>query len=305
MLSTLLLLSISVQAHSEVINKVLAYVGSQAITLYDVQSLNPTEYQRILAIEDATERNTLLKEYESQALEFLINQHIIVVAAEREGIIVKDEEIDAAIAEVAARSEVSVDELAGLVAQEGLSLPMYRSQIMTDILNARVRMQVLMPKTVISEKDLQDMVDSNPDEYQLYDKYNVRMLMTNSEADLNNALNEIKQGITFSEAVEKYSVDGSVSNDGKLGWLEADLLSENMKKALISSKVGNITTPFEVNGKWAVFMVDEFQSKYDFDEETRQQLEEEISEDIFTKVFTNWLEKNRETIVVMRAEDMF
>ncbi len=301
----LLLLSISEKAHSEVINKVLAYVGNNAITLYDVQGLNPKEYSRMIAIEDEAERSATLAEFEKQALEFLISQEVIVLSAEREGIIVAEEEIDAAIAEVAARSNVSVDELEALVEKEGLSLPMYRSQIKTEILNARVRMQVLAPKTVVSEDDIRMHIEQNPEEYDLYDKYDVRMLMASTEDSLDDALDAVEGGLSFDEAVKQYSTDASATNGGKLGFIEPALLSDNMREALEGTKVGAITEPFEVNGQWAVFMVDDFQNKFDISDELRAELAEEIAEDLFTKVFAQWLEKNSETIVIMRSGEMF
>lgn len=243
--------------------------------------------------------------YEKEALDYLINQAIIAIAAEREGIKVQDEEVEAAVEEISKRNNVPADKLEEYLAKEGLSLAKYKFQLKNDILNARVRSQVLMPKIVVTEQDIRAMADKKQAEYNLYDKYNVKILLSPDRPSLNKALQAIKKGENFEEAAKKYSIDPSAANGGKLGWLEPELLSDTMKNAIVSTKVGSITKPFEINGQWGVMFIDAYKNKYDLDAETRKKLSEEAADDIFKQVFAMWLDRNKNTIVIMKAGQRF
>ncbi len=282
------------------VNSVLAHVGNRIITEYDVQNLDPRQYREILSIKDETYRAAQLENYTKSALDYLINQEIVAIAAQRENISVSDKEVDAAISEILARNNLDRSKLEEYLEKEGTSLSKYRYQLKNDILNARVRSQVLMPKIVVAERDLREMADSKPDEYPLHDKYEISILMTADRAAMDKALKEIKKGESFEEAVKKYSVDRSAANGGAMGWMETEIMSPEMLVAVEAAGDGKISAPFEINGQWTVCKVTGFKSKYDFDEDTRAKLTEAASEKIFEQVFTNWLDRNKSTIVVLR-----
>lgn len=280
-------------------------MGDKAITEYDVQSLDPATYKKIMEIKEEGYRKQQLDLYNGQALDFLIGQEVVAAAAEREGIKVTDAEVEAAIEEIIKRNNIPKEKLEESLAQEGLSVAKYKFQLKNDILNARVRSQVLMPKIVVTEQDIRDMADEKKDDYRLYDKYDVRIILTADKTSLNKALKAIKAGEAFEEAVKKYSIDPSAANGGKMGWIEPDLLSESMKKAILEGKIGKITKPFEINGQWGVMFLDNYKNKYDFDEETKKKLSEEAADKIFKQVFSTWLERNKESMVIMKAGERF
>ena len=281
-------------------NEILAHVGNKVITSYDVKNLDPQTYRKIMSIKNPKDRVKELKKYKDEALDFLINQEIIVIAAEREGIKVTDKEVDRAINEILAHNHIEPSKLNEYLEKEGLSLSKYRIQIRNEILNAKVRAQVLMPKIVVVDSDIHRLADAKSEELQLHDKYNVRILMAQNKKFLEKALAEIKKGMKFEEAVSRYSIDKSASNGGKLGWIDYDLVSKEMQHALTTTPAGTISKPFETKGQWAVFMVDGFKSKYDLDKETIAKLKEEASEEMFNRVFQEWLDSNKATILILK-----
>lgn len=288
---------------AETANSVLAHVGGKVITEYDVRNLDPRAYREIMSIKDEAYRAEQLERYTESALDYLIDQEIVIIAAERERITVTEKEVDNAVSEILARNDLDINKLEDALEKEGMSLVKYRYRLKNDILNARVRSQVLMPKIVIAERDLREIADSKPDEYPLNDKYNILMLMTSDKAAIEKALKEIKNGLNFEDAVKKYSIDKSASNGGKLGWMEADIMNPAMLSAVQAVRKGGVSAPFEINGRWAVCNVLGFKSKYDFDNDTRTKLTEEASEKIYKQVFSAWLERNKSTIVVIRRGD--
>lgn len=287
---------------AETVNKVLAHVGSKIITEYDVQGFNPRIYKEILSIKDDSYRELQLKEYTEAALDFIIGQELMVVAAARENITVKEQEVDMAISDILARNSLTMEQLEQELEKEGSTMSQYRYKLKNDILKARVQGQILMPKIIVSERDLREAAEKKPEEYPLYDKYNISIIITQDKNSIKKAVKEIKS-TSFDEAVKKYSIDPSAVNGGQMGWMESEIMSPAMLAAVEATEIGSVSEPFEINNQWAVCKVNEFKSKYDFDEETREKLTEEAAQNITTKVFTEWFEGNKRTIVVIKRGD--
>lgn len=290
---------------AEIVGKIEAHVGNRIITAYDVANLDPITYKKILAITDKETRDAQLKQYHSQAVDFLINQYVIEISAEREGIKVTEEEIDKAIEEVAKANKITKKQLEDTLLKEGISMEKYRYQLKSQIINVRIRNMVLMPKIVITEEDLEKMADEKADEYGIKDKYNIRIIHAQTKKEINKIRKEIEKGLPFAEAAKKYSLDPSAAEGGSVGWIDVTYVPIEMERALKASKKGEITKPFEYEGMWAICYIEDFADKYNFDNETRVKLTNAVGEKLFSNVFNQWLKRNQETIVIIKAGDRF
>ncbi len=296
------MISLNTTANSEVINRIVAHVGNKVITEYDIQNLDPAKYNEILAIKDENIRNKQMEFYQEAALNYLIDQEIVIIAAEKEGIKVSDEEVEMAINDIMRENKLTLKTLEQALIKEGTSLLKYRYKLKNDILNARVRNQILLPKIIATEKDIRRMADLKSDEYNLKDKYKISIIITTDKNTMNKAIKEIKKS-SFEEAAQIYSIDRSAINNGYMGELEVDGLSQEMLKIIKKTKIGKISKPYKSNNQWIIFRVDGFVSKYDFDEETRKKLIDDVSNELFQTVFNNWLEQNKSNIVVIRENN--
>ena len=293
------------QLKAEVIGKIEAHVGNKIITSYDIEGLDPATYKKLLSIPDEETRNMQLEQYKSQVLNFLIEAVIMETAAEREGIKVTDAEIDRAVSEIAANNKVSLDQFEKMIADEGLSLTQYRYQIKGQIIQARIRSQIFMPQVVITEEDIYNMVDEKGDEYSLKDKYKTKLITVQSKPETNKIIKNIKQGADFSDEAVKNSLDVSAADGGNIGWIDVTYVPIEMEKALEKAQKGGLTEPFKYNNLWAVCYVDDFMSKYTMDNETESKIRDAIGEALFAKSVTEWLQKHKETIIVLKASDRF
>ena len=279
------------QLKAEVIGKIEAHVGNKIITSYDIEGLDPATYKKLLSIPDEETRNIQLEQYKSQVLNFLIEAVIMETAAEREGIKVTDAEIDRAVSEIAANNKVSLEQ--------------FEKMIKGQIIQARIRSQIFMPQVVITEEDIYNMVDEKGDEYSLKDKYKTKLITVQSKPEINKIIKNIKQGADFSDEAVKNSLDVSAADGGNIGWVDVTYVPIEMEKALEKAQKGGLTEPFKYNNLWAVCYVDDFMSKYTMDNETESKIREAIGEALFAKSVTEWLQKHKETIIVLKASDRF
>lgn len=296
----LLLLTIPYTLKAEVVNRILANVGDKIITSYDIQSIDNAQYKKILDIDDDDLRNETIKTYTEQVLDFLINQYLVEIAAAREGIKVTDQEVELAINDILVRNNLDIKQLEESILAEGVTFSKYRYQLKNEILNVRIRNNILMPKILVVDKDLIDIVNSDPEEYSLYNHYEVRLILTSTKNELSLLLKDIETEEEFISIARLHSDDPTSSDGGYMGSLELELLEPYMQEALEGAEVGELTEIFQHNNQWATFYVISKTDKYNFDDTTRATLMEKAMEKQFNLVFANWLERNKATIVVIK-----
>ncbi len=296
----LILITIPNILKAERINTILAHVGNKIITDYDARNLDEKQYTQILNIEDEELRASTMKEYISQVVSYLIDQYVVEIAASREGITVSDMEVEQVIVEILTRNKLTIEKLEKSLSEEGLTMAKYRYQLRNEILSSRVRNQILMPKIIVVNKDLIDIVNLSPDDYNLYDRYEVRIILADKKKDISKIIKKFKSGDNFSELAKEFSVDATSSEGGYMGFMDYELLSEEMQGALKDIEVGSISNTFEINDKWGVFYLISKEDKYNFDKETKAALTEKAMEKQFNLVFQNWLDRSRESTVIIR-----
>jgi len=157
-----------------------------------------------------------------------------------------------------------------------------------------------MPKILVVDKDLIDIVNSDPESYSLYNNYEVRLILVSTKNELSILLKGVKTEKEFISIAKLHSEDPTSSDGGYMGTLEVELLEQYMQDALEGTEVGEISEIFEHNNNWAAFYLIDKKDKYDFDDTTRAALIEQAMEKQFNLVFSNWLERNKSTIVVIK-----
>lgn len=298
----LILNFLTIQASAEVIDKIEAHVGKRIITSYDIEMLNPDVYKKLLAIPDEKTRQEQLQQYKEQALDFLIDMNIMEIAAEKDGIKVSDKDLDRAINEIASSNGMTLANFEKALKEQNLSLNQYKYQIKSQMI---LRSKINVPQIVITEEDIQNMADEKQDELGLKDEYDINIITVQTKSELNKIISNIKKGASFEDEARKNSLDSSAASGGALGFQNAVYMPVDMEKAVKATKTGSLSKPFKYEGKWAVCRVNNFKSKYDMSEETRQKIREAIGEKLFNEAVEKWMKKNRESIVVLRANEKF
>lgn len=227
-------------------------------------------------------------------------------AAEKENVAVTEKEIDAAIEAIMLDTKITRKELDAKLKKDGLSFEKYRFQIKSQIISAKIRSQVLLPKLVITEHDIRKMADKRSGELSLNHFYDLQVLKVHSKSDMKKIEKELKkvteQGereLKFTELVRKYSVDSTAKEDGRLGWTNLTYVPAELEKAVIKLKVGELSPIYKEDNLYCIALVHGVRNKYDLDEKTRVLLSDAIAEEQFQNIFQKWLTRHRETIPII------
>ena len=114
------------------------------------------------------------------------------------------------------------------------------------------------------------------------------------EKKLANIRNQIIEGMSFSEAAEKYSEDGSAANQGDLGWLNPGDTIPEFEKEMDNLKIDEISQPIKTALGWHLVQVNERREKDLSSQSLRQRVKESLLKQKTEIRFKDWVKTLRE-----------
>jgi len=141
---------------AEVVDRIVAEVNNDIVTLSELQNMAKTvEAQAGIKPKGQEE-----KKMQREMLEALIDRKLAKAEAKRRGIVVSDKEIDAAMAQFKQRNNVPDDEtFAKGLAQAGLSVKEFRSQLADQMTQERLLVMVVGTKVTISDAEVRRLYE--------------------------------------------------------------------------------------------------------------------------------------------------
>ena len=114
------------------------------------------------------------------------------------------------------------------------------------------------------------------------------------EKKLSNIRNLIIEGMSFSEAAERYSEDGSAANQGDLGWLNPGDTIPEFEKEMDRLRIDEISQPIKTALGWHLIQVNERREKDLSSESLRQRVKEGLLKQKTEIRFKDWVKTLRE-----------
>ena len=168
---SLLLITSPLRA-AEVVDKVVAVVGNELITLSDV-------------------KNVKVKKTGEDPLESLIREKIITSELERLNINASEEDIDLALKDVLTRNKISMDALRAELLHKGTSIDRYRKDLGSQIRQMKFMGQVIYPRLKISDDEITKKAGPNASEQaRLQARYT--LLQEKSPDEINRYIDEVR-----------------------------------------------------------------------------------------------------------------
>lgn len=136
---------------AEVIDRVVAIVGGEIVTLSEVKSYSAARslQAKLGSIE------------KKDPLEGLIRERLLKQEMDRLGIAVTDDDINAAIQEVVARNRVTLDVLKSELARKGTSFEKYKKDLADQIFRMKFMGQVIYPRIKLTDEEIARKANGN------------------------------------------------------------------------------------------------------------------------------------------------
>ena len=111
---------------------------------------------------------------------------------------------------------------------------------------------------------------------------------------LSNIRNLIIEGMSFSEAAERYSEDGSAANQGDLGWLNPGDTIPEFEKEMDRLRIDEISQPIKTALGWHLIQVNERRERDLSSETLRERVKERLLNQKTEIRFKDWIKTLRE-----------
>ena len=190
-------------------------------------------------------------------LERLILQRIQLQRAERYGISISDEGLNAAINNVAQNNNVTFEEFPEVLAAEGIDYFKYRNELKQQITLDELRQREVSSRISVSQSELDSYLILQKEEDQKaydYDLSHILLPLTSrsGQAEINRKQEmiidlrlRIENGEAFESIARSFSEGQQSSNGGRLGWMKGNELPEIFVSAIRNTKIGELSQPFQ------------------------------------------------------------
>ena len=299
----------------EIIDRIVAVVNSDIITLYDLnRALKPYEENiKALGYETEKERETLFQ-VRKDLLDQLIDSKLADQEIERAQITVSESDIDGTIERMKVARSVTDEQLREGLARQGLTMAEYRKEMREQILRTKLVNREVKSKIVVTKEDIKAYYDSHQDEYageKKYYLYNifVRLSPEAETSEREEALRQMEdararldQGLSFENLVDQLKDSSSRVQGTDLGLYRPEELSEQLQGAVEKISDGEYTEVLDTDFGPQIIYVQEIQET---PAKSVDEVESEIAEILYNELVDNkyqdWLNdlRNRSLIKII------
>lgn len=237
----ILFLLLPALCNSEIVDRIVAIVNEEIITLGDVEEFVEVEKaEKIKSI-----RDYFLGLKLREKLELLIEDRLIRQEAKRMGIEVGEGEIDQVVEGIKRKNLISDDELKENLKRENISYESFRQGIRDAIIRERVISRMVTPELNLDDRKLREYYDLHKDEFK-EEEVRLRQVFISgvredSRERAKKALSLIIKGVPFDEVAKEYSDEPSGKYGGDIGFVKKNDLIPELRDALKGKAKGEIT----------------------------------------------------------------
>ncbi len=242
-------------SHAEVIDRIVAVVNDDVVTLSELEDVTKTDLARVNAIMDPVTRDLKRKGILQKGLSDLVGKRLISQEAGRRNLKVEDRQVDAHLKRVQRSQKWTDKQMSMYLMSQGLTMKEFREEVRGQLLQQRVVGTVLGARIRISDTDLEnyykDKRTKMSNDYEVEAAHIVLKVRAGATKDEEAAvrqraqavLAEARAGANFSELAQRRSEGPTASRGGLLGTLQRGNIAPQLETAIFGLEPGAIDGP--------------------------------------------------------------
>ena len=242
------ILSFAMPSHGEVVDRIIAIVNDDIITLKEVESYVYVEKRNQFTSIDEYLRNLQLKE----KLDYFISGLLIKQQAKKLKIEISDKEMDMIIESIKKQNLITEIELKEQLKKDNITYENFVEGIRMNVLRSRVLTRVVSPDVKVTDAILKDYYDKHKDEFRDLEYQLKQIFISGQKTDGNqralNAYKLLDQGKAFEDVAAEFSDDPSGKQGGDIGFVKVEellpALKESVKLLVPNTYTNVVQTPY-------------------------------------------------------------
>lgn len=241
-------------AHGMILDRVVAVVNDDVITLTEVQEEGLQSIRKIMQETLGLERERRLRGTERQILDDLILRKLQLQEAKKEKIEATPAEVQSAIEELKKRNGFTSDEeLKAALSSELLSEEQFRKGIAEQVALTKLVARQVRSKVVVLDEEVRQYYDQHREQFRDILQVKIRHLLVavpeqptrddvlRAKGRLEEAQALIKLGATFSTVAKQYAEGPLASSDGEVWTMKRDELAPELERMALTLPIGQVS----------------------------------------------------------------
>lgn len=293
--------TVSTANAQSLINKIVAVVNGEIITLYDLQQrAYPELRKRGLDYKNEGDQ-TAIREVEKTILDSMVLDKLIIQEAQKINMDATVEEAENEAHRRFRSAGVSPEQAWDELSRQGITKDEYIERIRTDILRQRLLNFMVGRKVVVTNDEIAEYYEANKSDYSTERKVVVQLLVFAADADAQAVAEKVRAGdLSFEEAVSEYSVGPARSKGGTLGQIAWMDLSDEWRNVLENTDIGEVAPSFiDVNGMTGLLKLKEEEAGASLPlEDVREKIEMKLRGPQLEERYDDFAQKLRDKAVI-------
>jgi peptidyl-prolyl cis-trans isomerase SurA len=248
------------------LERVVAIVNDSIILQSELDARLQPVLQEAQQIPDENERKRRIAKLTGQVLDEMVNEELIVQAAEQSKIEVDSSEVQAALDEIKQQNNLDDSGLQQALVQQGYSMQNYKSDLRRQLLRFRAVNTIVSPKVNITEEDIRARYDQMQRRSEQVSAVRISDILiklpdhpteqqiTDAKAKASSALDRVKGGEDFAAVAKDVSDDDSTkASGGELGWFERGSVNPDWEGIVFAMDKDEVRGP--VNGPQGLYVL--------------------------------------------------
>lgn len=271
---------------AEVVNQIVAVIGEDFLTLYELDELCKPYFDKFIKAElSLLEKENLKNQIRKRFLEQWIEETVIKKEAKKYGISVSDKELEEylnhQIREIGGK-----EKLEEFLKKEGISYENYKERLKDEILKIKFIQWQIKEKILITEEELKKMYQQEIEKYPKIPQYWLSILIINGERSLVEVIyKELLAGISMEEIFQKYS---PFSQYIKEVVFKEDEIALELLEELKKLNPGELTPPLKRERSYQILKL---LKKTEGTPPSYEELKESLYQQLFLKKTQEFIEK--------------
>jgi peptidyl-prolyl cis-trans isomerase SurA len=188
-----------------------------------------------------------------QVLDRLVLEEIQAQRADRAGIKVSDEQVNAAMDDIAKRQNITLEQLPAKLAAEGIDYPEYRLELKREIARQILRSRDVIQRITVTPHELDQYLEHQKKTASAANEYNVSHILIPVAQDASPAQlaaaskraqdvdDRARSGEDFGKLAITYSASETALDGGSLGWRRGTELPTFLADVIARMKPGDVS----------------------------------------------------------------
>lgn len=300
-------------AFANVVDRSVAIVNEDTITLSEVNELGKPFFQKVTEETPPDRLPEALKQARKAVIDKLIDKKLVLQEANRVNLKVSDEEVDSAIKRIVSNNKTTIEQFKKELSAAGLNEKQYREELREQVLSSKLINHEVRSKVVIPEEKILDYYDNHFTEKSGGSDFYILQfgavwnkagrdgkIPSQDEARMKAELvhERAQQGEDFKSLVKQFSDLPTAADGGDLGSFQLDEMASYMRDAVGSLKPGAVSNVVEHDGVYHVFKLVSSQpgkivTKAPYDS-VKDEIREKLYQQQTEQFFSDWIKGIRD-----------